>query len=257
MKSEIILFLLVFISLVGCKDKQPPASCQCPIPIPQDTTVIREKGKNQSGFHLETDDSAVVPIYSKIKASIQIAGGYSQSDTFLREVYSGMLPANPGITQKAALFRGVACAFYKIICEDTTLSQTEKNQKMESVVQNYEQNLKEILNWTNDQSAKGKVIGKANKGFTPPVRKEEPEPITIPVLIIFNKELLPRIFWNNEQMICRDTFLPGRERAWLCNVRQYPGKPNQIKIQDRNGVVRCSETIGQLNSKYQRVYPCL
>jgi len=225
--------------------------------MPQDTAATREKASNQRGYSIGSDYSALASIYSKIKAKIQIAGGYSQADTFLREVYSGMLPANPGITQKAALFRGVACAYYKIICEDTILNQPEKSRRMESIVQAYEKNLKEIFHRTAKSSGKREGDILSTKATLTPFRNETPAFKIIPVLIIYNKELTPRIYWNDEQMTCRDTFLPGGKRAWLCDIRQYPGRTNQIKIQDRNGIIRCEENIGQMNGRYQQIYPCI
>jgi hypothetical protein len=241
-----------------CTPDKPagPAPCNCPIPAPYDQAGSREKESHQGGYSVQPEFSASANILPKLQAKLKVAGSYSQSDTLLREVYTEVLAANPDITQKALLFHSVACGLYTILCQDTVMPQQEKTRLMTEVAHHYEKNLREVLRMTDLPKGGARRDGALPPGNSVSLKNAGTPPPTIPVLIYYSKDLLPRIFINGERLATRDTFLPERRHAWLC-AAPANAKSNVLEIQDRSGITRCKEDVGPLNRPYQTIYPCL
>lgn len=154
-------FFIISITLIGCKHDTPPTqhlkSCNCPIEklIDQEKGNKREESKNSSetggGLNLEAT------IRKIIDSKINITGKIDISDSQVSETYWKILGNNPRLTQYANLYRTVACAYYDIICQDSTLSAKEQTIKLLNIVNGFEENIDKIVRQSEEKSSAGAV----------------------------------------------------------------------------------------------------
>lgn len=79
------------------------------------------------------------PVAEKIiAAEVAASTGSTFREAQLTKTYNEILAADPGITQKANLFRTIACAFEQHYCRSTVLAQPEKEARIERVIEEFE-----------------------------------------------------------------------------------------------------------------------
>ncbi|MDX2068530.1 MAG: hypothetical protein SFV55_08900 [Haliscomenobacter sp.] len=158
--------LTLLISLLSCShDNQKDDECECV--IEENVDKKTEKGQDNSDQTLEGGANGGVEALVKkaVDAKISISGSYLGSNQKIEEVYREIIGSNPQITQKANLYRSVACAYYEIACQDKTLSDKEKTDRLNEVVAGYEENIHKIIN-------EEKTAGIEKEQLTPEPQKE-------------------------------------------------------------------------------------
>lgn len=139
--------MLLFLLLFGCNSNNESSNhCSCPISENVDVKTEKEKqnSENGGGFGAKTDIEAVIK--KAVDAKISVSGSYSNSESKIEEVYREIKGANPQITQNANFYRSIACAYYNIACQDKSLNEREKRDRLNEVVAGYEQNINKIIN---------------------------------------------------------------------------------------------------------------
>lgn len=118
------VIIVLALSLLGCGQDDEPVDSPCTCAIPENVDKKTEKGQNSSNESRNVGASSSIEAVVKkaVDAKISVSGSYSNSELKIEEVYEEIIGSNPEITQKANLYRSVACAYYEIACQDTILS---------------------------------------------------------------------------------------------------------------------------------------
>lgn len=144
--KTVVLTLLISL-LSSCQDnKKKDDECKCV--IQENVDKKTENGHDNSDRTLEGKANGEVEAIVKkaVDAKISISGSYLDSNQKIEQVFREIIGSNPRITQKANLYRSVACAYYEIACQDKTLNDEEKTDRLNEVVAGYEQNIDKIIN---------------------------------------------------------------------------------------------------------------
>lgn len=144
-RFAVLVHLSIFITF--CTPPKEPQSIQCVCAIEETKDVKLQREKNESNQASKIDISGGIDAVVKkaVDAKISISGSYSNSSSKIEEVYSEIINVNPQITQKANLFRNIACAYYEIVCQDKSLSEQSKSKQLKEVIAGYEKNIIKIL----------------------------------------------------------------------------------------------------------------
>lgn len=133
--------------LWGCSPSSDKTKSQCNCPIPESVDKKTEKGQDSADqtWGVGANGSVEAVVKKAVDAKISVSGSYSNSNSKIDEVYTEIIGSNPQITQKANLYRSIACAYYEIVCQDNSLSEQQKSSKLHEVVAGFEKNIKSIL----------------------------------------------------------------------------------------------------------------
>lgn len=166
--------LTLLISLLSCSQDDNKKDDECKCAIQENVDKKTEKGQDNSDRTLGGGANGGVEAIVKkaVDAKISISGSYLGSNQKIEEVYREIIGSNPQITQKANLYRSVACAYYEIACQDKTLSDKEKTNRLNEVVAGYELNIHKIIN-------EEKSAGIEKEQITPEPKKEKITPKTV------------------------------------------------------------------------------
>ncbi|MCB0566384.1 MAG: hypothetical protein KDD01_18600 [Phaeodactylibacter sp.] len=145
---KIISFYILGICFTGCSPSTTGENknvCNCAIKEIVDIRRGTEKGNSTQSIEVGSKGELEAVVRKAVDAKISIYGSYANSSSKIEEVYSEILGANPKITQKANLYRVIACAYYEIVCQDKSLAEREKTAKLSEVVSGFEKNIRSIL----------------------------------------------------------------------------------------------------------------
>lgn len=145
--NKITFFHILIVFIIGCDFPNNNESKECACSIPEIKDIKRERGQGNTSqaWDVGTKGEVDAVVKKAVDAKISISGSYANSNSKIEEVYSEIIGANPQITQKANLYRSVACAYYEIVCQDNSLSEQQKSSKLHEVVAGFEKNIKSIL----------------------------------------------------------------------------------------------------------------
>jgi|GEM_PF-5200858 len=137
----LLVFFTALCFITGCES---PPTCDCPEKLISDKVSIRSISSDSLARGGEISGDVSIPFRKLIEAHISAKGSIHKSTVDVKEVYSEIIGHSPDITQRANLFRGIACWKYIIICEDQSLSASEKRNMQMNVVEVYETNIEDI-----------------------------------------------------------------------------------------------------------------
>lgn len=120
-------------------------SCNCPILESVDKKTEKGQDNSDETWKVGAKGGVEAVVKKAVDAKISVSGSYSNSNLKIEEVYKEIIGSNPQITQKANLYRSVACAYYEIACQDKTLNKKEKSGRLNEVIAGYEQNINKII----------------------------------------------------------------------------------------------------------------
>ncbi|MFZ2897299.1 MAG: hypothetical protein WA004_01680 [Saprospiraceae bacterium] len=145
--KKINIAVIISAILFGCSqgDQKTGSNCKCAIPESVDKKTERGQGNSDKTWGIGTRGDVEAVVKKAVDAKISISGSYSNSNTKIEEVYTEIIGSNPQITQKANLFRSIACAYYEIVCQDNSLNEKEKADKLREVIAGYESNIYKII----------------------------------------------------------------------------------------------------------------
>lgn len=134
--------------LWGCNpaNEKAESQCSCPIPESVDKKTEKEQDSSDQTWRVGASGDVEAIVKKAVDAKISVSGSYSNSNSKIEEVYREIIGSNPKITQKANLYRSIACAYYEIICKDKTLNDKDKTNKLSEAVAGYEKNINKIIN---------------------------------------------------------------------------------------------------------------
>lgn len=169
--------------IYGCSFSNDNKSNQCACTIAEisDIKKEREQGNSSQAWDVGSSGEIDAVVKKAVDAKISISGSYSNSNSKIEEVYTEIVGANPQITQKANLYRSIACAYYEIVCQDNSLNEQQKSSKLNEVVAGFEKNIKSILSneKPSRQEQPKQELVKPNPQQVP-TKSTRPEPIASP-----------------------------------------------------------------------------
>lgn len=144
---KIIASILISSATLGCNSGNEKVGdyCKCAILESIDKKTARGQDSSDQSWGVGANGGIEAVVKKAIDTKISISGSYSNSSTKIEEVYTEITGSNPQITQKANLYRSIACAYYEIICQDKSLSEKEKTERLREVVAGYEDNIYKII----------------------------------------------------------------------------------------------------------------
>lgn len=176
-KTNIIIVALL--SLWSCSQENKKAEKQCNCPIAESIDRKTEKGQNNTDqtWGVGAGGDVEAAIKKAVDAKISISGSYSNSNSKIEEVYREIIGSNPKITQKANLYRSIACAYYEVACQDKTLNEKDKNNRLNEVVAGYERNINKIIT----EEVSGRIEPKPNLTTKPSLKVSIPQETPLPM----------------------------------------------------------------------------
>lgn len=139
------------LSLFACGQGNEKSVSDCKCPIGENIDAQKRTGQDSSHQTVEVESNGGIEAVVKkaVGAKISVSGSYSNSNLKIEEVYREIIGSNPQITQKANLYRSVACAYYEIACQDKLFDEREKRNRLNEIVAKYEQNIDKIIDGDN------------------------------------------------------------------------------------------------------------
>ncbi|MFM9947265.1 MAG: hypothetical protein ACKV1O_04945 [Saprospiraceae bacterium] len=188
-RTSLIAFL--FLLLAACNSNSE-VSNHCSCPIPENVDIKIEEGtqtaEKERGFEAKSDIEAAIK--KAVDAKISISGSYSNSETKIEEVYKEIKGSNPQITQNANFYRSIACAYYEIACQDKSLDEKEKRDRLNEIVAGYELNIHKIIN---GEEPKKQIDDTQNNSITSnkeaKIARQEQQTVKQPVKIQMEKSI--------------------------------------------------------------------
>ncbi|MDP1817556.1 MAG: hypothetical protein Q8K92_24060, partial [Leadbetterella sp.] len=226
MKKINILIALPFM-LWSCNQANEKGGSPCNCPIPESVDKKTEKGQDSSDqtWGIGANGGVEAVIKKAVDAKISVSGSYSNSNSKIEEIYREIIGSNPKITQKANLYRNIACAYYEIACQDKTLNDKDKNNRLNEVVAGYEKNINKIIN----EEVSSKTNTKPNPSTKPSPKVSSPQETSLPQNNDFES--------NNSRTTTRE---PQKVEEAKRESSQQQDEVGGIKI----SIVKC-EIIGQ------------
>ncbi len=138
----------VLLMLWGCSpgSDKTNSQCNCPIPESVDNKTEKDQDNSDQTWVVGANGGVEAVVKKAVDAKISVSGSYLNANSKIEEVFREIIGSNPKITQKANLYRSIACAYYEIACQDKILSDREKIERLNEIVAGYEQNINRVLN---------------------------------------------------------------------------------------------------------------
>lgn len=175
-KINIAIVSTLLIWSCNLSNEKVESQCNCPIVESLDKKMEKGKGNSDQTWAVGSNGDVEAVVKKAVDAKISISGSYSNSNSKIEEVYREIIGSNPKITQKANLYRSVACAYYEIACQDKTLNDKDKSNKLNEVVAGYERNINKII--SEEVSARDEIKSNLTTESLP--RGSTPQEVFVP-----------------------------------------------------------------------------
>ncbi|PHI18398.1 hypothetical protein CEQ90_18300 [Lewinellaceae bacterium SD302] len=144
----------------------------CPIGQNTSESTTNTSAASKSETDIGGSLNAGIPIAKKyINAELTGKGGYDKSEEVVEEVYWKIAGGDDDLTQYANLYRTVNCALLQLVCEDDSLSTTQKREMSAAYVEAYGEKVEEIVARSIDKKRQTDLTRPEN---TPPVSPPAP-----------------------------------------------------------------------------------
>lgn len=169
-----VLLLLLIVFFANCKNDvtndKKDNSCNCPLETQGGNRKSTDKSFKENNLNGEINIDVGAIVKKVVDAKSAINGGYKYDQMNVKEIYEEIIDSNPELSQKLNIYVNIACAYYAIICQDTTLGANDKSKKLLNVIDDYKSSVDNIIKSTSTTN-KNRIIqqqSNSNSSITVP-----------------------------------------------------------------------------------------
>lgn len=213
-----ILYTYAFFLLCSCGNSATgSAESPCECPLEKETSYASDKTKDTVLYNNNT--SASIEINTKVKKiidmKIQAKGGLGNTSLTTKELFSEVVSDNKDLTQKLNIYINVACAYYTILCKDTSIPDSDKYKLKMKIIDDYKKDIAVIVDIEVEKVSSEKKLNDATKTtYNATMRQKKHENANSENRFYKNQQDLKDYVESIGKCVI-DTFNPNRSQAKL------------------------------------------